>query len=170
MAARKSNQQSLDQQRKQFVAAKVAQGVSRDTAKQQFYVQTRVKELKAAGKEVTPAVRAQLRQNWQAGNVKRAEFGAPKKAGDNGGSSPKPTVRTGSETSSYTSGGVVRRQVTRAVPYSGTQEPGTKFGNPPKQPTMFKWSLPVMGETKAFKKWDKEIPAWRHNLPKVKRK
>lgn len=106
MAARKSTQQSLDQQRKQFVAAKVAQGVSRESAKQQFYVQTRVKELKSAGKEVTPAVRAQLRQNWQAGKVKREGFGAPKKAttttGSSGSTKSTPmSKRTGSETSSY---------------------------------------------------------------------
>jgi len=98
---------SLEEQRKKFVAEKVAQGVSREAAKQQFYVQTRVKELKAAGKEVTPAVRAQLRQNWQTGKVKRAAFGAPKKATTTTTSTSTKaatpsTTRMGPETTSYT--------------------------------------------------------------------
>jgi hypothetical protein len=112
---------SLEEQRKKFVADKVAQGVSREAAKQQFYVQTRARELASQGKEVTPAVRAQLRQNWQTGKVKREGFGAPKKplttTTTTKTTEPKVTTktetptkkvttttkRTGPETTSYTS-------------------------------------------------------------------
>lgn len=66
--------------RKAFVADKVAsKGITKEQGRQRFYVQTRMAEMKAAGKTVTPEMRKQLQQKFQSGNVSRAGFGAPKK-------------------------------------------------------------------------------------------
>ena len=108
---------TLEQERKKFVSEQVAKGMSRQEALKRFYVQTRVKELTAAGKPVTPEVRAQLRKNFESGNVKRAGFNAPKAAAapkkktstnmgpERTGPETKSTVgkkRTGPESASYT--------------------------------------------------------------------
>ena len=67
-------------ERKAFVKDKVAsKGVSAKQARQRFYVQTRLAELKAAGKPVGPEVRKRLQQKFQSGNVSRKGFAAPKK-------------------------------------------------------------------------------------------
>jgi len=66
--------------RKAFVADKTAsKGITKEQARQRFYVQTRMSEMKAAGKTVSPEMRKQLQQKFQSGNVSRAGFGAPKK-------------------------------------------------------------------------------------------
>ena len=66
--------------RKAFVKDKVAsKGITAKQARQRFYVQTRMAELKAAGKTVTPEMRKQLQQKFQSGNVSRQGFAAPKK-------------------------------------------------------------------------------------------
>lgn len=66
--------------RKAFVGQKVAsKGITAKQARQRFYVQTRMAELKAAGKTVTPEMRKQLQQKFQSGNVARQGFAAPKK-------------------------------------------------------------------------------------------
>lgn len=91
-------QGGLGAARRQFVKDQAAKGVSKDIAMKRFYVQTRVAELQKAGKPVDAQVRAQLRQNWESGKVKRAEFGAPKPVSKKA-SGP---VRKGPETKSYT--------------------------------------------------------------------
>jgi hypothetical protein len=135
----------LEQRRKQFVSAKVAQGVSREAAKQQFYVQTRAKELAAQGKEVTPAVRAQLRQNWQSGKVTREGFGAPKKAitttTTTKPTEPKVTTKTETSTKKVTTGATrmgpettsyMGKKPSRTGPetMAGTMSPARKASTP----------------------------------------
>jgi len=66
--------------RKAFVAAKTSEkGITPAQAKQRFYVQTRMSELKAAGKPVDAAKRKELQKKFQSGNVARKGFAAPKK-------------------------------------------------------------------------------------------
>ena len=73
IASRKEN-------RKAFVAQKTAEkGITAKQARQRFYVQTRMSEMKAKGKTVTPEMRKQLQQKFQSGNVSRKGFAAPKK-------------------------------------------------------------------------------------------
>jgi hypothetical protein len=137
----RSEAEKRDEQRKQFVAQKKAQGVSAKEANTQFYVQTRVKELTAKGVKVDTAKRQQLRQNYQSGQVKRAGFGVTPASGkpkpvttptttttpksetkkNTSGMSSKPTVRTGRETSSYTT--------------SRTQSVPDRMGNPARKRT-----------------------------------
>ena len=76
--------------RKAFVGSR---GSEKDSAsRQRFYVQTRVAEMQAKGKTVTPAIRKQLRNNFQSGAVAREGFGAPKKKA----SGPRTVGRTDS--------------------------------------------------------------------------
>ena len=76
--------------RKAFVKDKVAsKGITAKQARQRFYVQTRMAEMKAAGKTVTPEMRKKLQEKFQSGNVSRAGFAAPKKKS---GSSKKPST------------------------------------------------------------------------------
>ena len=73
IASRKEN-------RKAFVAQKTAEkGITKKQANQRFYVQTRIGEMKAKGKTVTPEMRKQLQQKFQSGDVSRKGFAAPKK-------------------------------------------------------------------------------------------
>lgn len=66
--------------RKAFVKDKVAsKGITPKQARQRFYVQSRMAELKAAGKTVGPEQRKQLQQKFQSGDVSRKGFAAPKK-------------------------------------------------------------------------------------------
>ena len=67
-------------ERKAFVKDKVAsKGVTANQARQRFYVQSRMAELKAAGKPVTAETRKKLQQKFQSGDVARKGFAAPKK-------------------------------------------------------------------------------------------
>jgi hypothetical protein len=77
--------------RKAFVKDKVAsKGITAKQARQRFYVQTRMAEMKAAGKTVSPEMRKQLQQKFQSGNVSRAGFAAPKKSsGSSASAKPK---------------------------------------------------------------------------------
>lgn len=54
-------------------------GITRAQARQRYYVQTRISEMKAKGKTVTPEMRKQLQQKFQSGDVSRRGFAAPKK-------------------------------------------------------------------------------------------
>jgi hypothetical protein len=92
-------QGGLEAARKKYVKEQTAKGVSKDVAMKRFYVQTRVAELQKARKPVDATVRAQLRKNWETGNVKRAEFGAPGKPAVKKAAGP---VRKGPETKSFT--------------------------------------------------------------------
>jgi hypothetical protein len=66
--------------RKSFVSDKVAsKGITTIQARQRFYVQSRMAELKAAGKPVNAETRKKLQQKFQSGNVSRQGFAAPKK-------------------------------------------------------------------------------------------
>ena len=68
--------------RKAFVKDKMAsKGIDKGEARKRFYVQTRVSEMKAKGKTVTPEVRKDLRKKFESGNVSRKGFKAPKNTG-----------------------------------------------------------------------------------------
>ena len=76
--------------RKAFVKDKVSsKGINAKQARQRFYVQTRLSELKAAGKPVGPEVRKALQNKFQSGNVSRKGFAPPKKKG---GSKKTPAI------------------------------------------------------------------------------
>ena len=66
--------------RQKFVSEKVAsKGVTKKQANQRFFVQTRMAEMKANGKTVTPEMRKKLQQKFQSGDVARKGFAAPAK-------------------------------------------------------------------------------------------
>lgn len=76
--------------RKAFVGEKMAsKGIDAKTARKRFFVQTRVKEMQAKGKTVTPEMRKNMRKRFESGNVKRKGFAAPKKK-IGGSSKPNP--------------------------------------------------------------------------------
>lgn len=80
--------------RKAFVKDKVAsKGITPKQARQRFYVQSRIAELKAAGKTVGPEQRKQLQQKFQSGNVSRKGFAAPAKKTGSTTSTVKPVVK-----------------------------------------------------------------------------
>lgn len=80
--AEKAKPSALKQARIAFVKQKMAEkGISQTEARTRFYVQTRMKEMRAAGKEVTADTRKMLRQKFLSGDVKRADFGAPARKG-----------------------------------------------------------------------------------------
>jgi hypothetical protein len=85
--------------RKAFVKDKVAsKGITDKQARQRFYVQTRISELKAAGKPVNAETRKKLQQKFQSGNVARKGFAAPtKKVGV-----VKPVVKPSASSYTYT--------------------------------------------------------------------
>ena len=66
---------------------------AKKAARQKFFVQTRMKELKAKGVTVDAAKRKELRQKFQSGNVSRAGFGAPKKKAASTKAMPKPLYK-----------------------------------------------------------------------------
>ena len=75
MASKKAKtpqEQALIKKRVEFVQSKP--DVPKAQARQQFFVQTRAAELQAKGVEVTKEKRAQLRQKFQSGDVKRSGF------------------------------------------------------------------------------------------------
>ena len=82
--------------RKAFVSEKKAsKGITDKQANQRFFVQTRMSEMRAKGKTVTPEMRKQLQQKFQSGNVARKGFAAPKKKAVSSSSTTtttKPTV------------------------------------------------------------------------------
>ena len=63
-------------------------------ARQKFFVQTRMAEMKAKGKTVTPEMRKQLQQKFQSGDVARKGFAAPKKKAVSSSSSSSSSVVT----------------------------------------------------------------------------
>lgn len=79
--------------RKAFVKDKVSsKGINAKQARQRFYVQTRLAELKAAGKPVGPEVRKALQKKFQSGNVSRKGFAPPKRKS---GSKKTPAIPMG---------------------------------------------------------------------------
>ena len=74
MASKKKNPavQKRISDRKAFVKDKVSsKGINAKQARQRFYVQTRLAELKAAGKPVGAGVRKALQKKFQSGDVSR---------------------------------------------------------------------------------------------------
>jgi hypothetical protein len=103
--------------RKAFVKDKVAsKGLDKKEARKRFYVQTRVSEMKAKGKTVTPEMRKELRKKFESGNVSRAGFAAPKKksGSSNKPSTVKPNPRDG-QGSNYPPGYKPPRKASGAV-------------------------------------------------------
>jgi len=101
--------------RKAFVSEKKAsKGITDKQANQRFFVQTRMAEMKAKGKTVTPEMRKQLQQKFQSGDVARKGFGAPKKKsatytpGMGGNPNSSTTAKTGKGVAkgTYKSGGL----------------------------------------------------------------
>ena len=83
--------------RKAFVKDKVAsKGITAKQGRQRFFVQTRMAEMKAAGKTVTPEMRKQLQQKFQSGDVSRKGFAAPKKKAASSMSSTSSTAKASS--------------------------------------------------------------------------
>jgi hypothetical protein len=100
--------------RKAFVKDKAAsKGLDKKEARKRFYVQTRVSEMKAKGKTVTPEMRKDLRKKFESGNVSRAGFAAPKKK--SGSSKVKPNPRDG-QGSNYPPGYKPPKKATGGVP------------------------------------------------------
>jgi hypothetical protein len=86
--------------RKAFVSEKVAsKGITPAQARQRFFVQTRMSEMKAKGKTVTPEMRKQLQQKFQSGDVARKGFAAPAKKTGGTGSNTGTGSGTGSSNS-----------------------------------------------------------------------
>jgi hypothetical protein len=80
--------------RKEFVSKKTAEkGITPAQARQRFFVQTRMAEMKAKGKTVTPEMRKQLQQKFQSGDVARKGFAAPKKKAASSMSSTSSTAK-----------------------------------------------------------------------------
>ena len=81
--------------REKFVSEKKAsKGITTGQARQRFFVQTRMAEMKAKGKTVTPEMRKQLQQKFQSGDVARKGFAAPKKKAVSSSSSSSSSVVT----------------------------------------------------------------------------
>tara|TARA_R110000822_G_C15233164_1_gene485533 strand:- start:44 stop:418 length:375 start_codon:yes stop_codon:yes gene_type:complete len=100
--------------RKAFVAEKkTSKGITDKQANQRFFVQTRMAEMKAKGKTVTPEMRKQLQQKFQSGNVSRKGFAAPKK-------------KTGGSTNTGSSTNVVAPKITSSSAQSGIYAKGPK--------------------------------------------
>jgi hypothetical protein len=114
--------------RKAFVKDKVAsKGITAKQARQRFFVQTRMAELKAAGKPVGPEVRKQLQQKFQSGNVSRKGFAAPKKKTGTTGTTKKVVpVKPTSRMDSRGSTGFGKRGMAGQKGYTYTSQSGEK--------------------------------------------
>ena len=165
----RSEAEKRDEQRKQFVAQKKAQGVSAKEANTQFYVQTRVKELTAKGVKVDAAKRQELRQNYQSGNVRRAGFGVTPasggktgsksggKSGSTSSSKPaKPNTRTGPET---TNPGTGNRYRSSAAMRQTIGTPSSGFGSMPKPTRPTPYRPYIHGSNQLFDKPSVEYQA-----------
>jgi hypothetical protein len=127
----RSEAEKRDEQRKQFVAQKKAQGVSTKEANTQFYVQTRVKEIKATGGTVDAAKRQQLRQNYASGQVKRAGFGVTPASGK-----PKPVTNTATKPVTNTPPKPEPKKNTNPTTSTRVQSVPDRMANPRKNQTM----------------------------------
>jgi hypothetical protein len=106
--------------RKAFVKDKVAsKGITAKQARQRYFVQTRMAEMKAAGKTVTPEMRKQLQQKFQSGDVSRKGFAAPKKKGS-GSSSVTPMTPSPSKSKSGGDQPVRMGRVGKQTSYANT--------------------------------------------------
>jgi hypothetical protein len=91
--------------RKEAVKAGVAKGQSAKESRKRYYVETRIGEMKAKGKTVTPELRKQLREKFNSGDVSRKGFAAPKKAvSSSSSSSSNPPAISGTPSSSSSKG------------------------------------------------------------------
>ena len=120
--------------RQKFVSEKVAsKGITPAQARQRFFVQTRMAEMKAKGKTVTPEMRKQLQQKFQSGNVARKGFAAPKKKTGKTGVTTTPvtpvtktSVKPTSRMDSRGSTGFGKRGMAGQKGYSYTEQSGNK--------------------------------------------
>jgi hypothetical protein len=127
MAAKKQNPAVAKRiaDRKAFVKDKVAsKGITAKQARQRYFVQTRIAEMKAKGKTVTPEMRKQLQQKFQSGNVARKGFAAPKKK-SSGSSSVAPVIPSASKPKSGGDQPVRMGRVGKQTSYAntGSKEP-----------------------------------------------
>ena len=129
MASKKAKtpqEQALIKKRVEFVQSKP--DVPKAQARQQFFVQTRAAELQAKGVEVTKEKRAQLRQKFQSGEVKRSGFYtdadrarfATSKSGK--GSDSSSVVNTGQNLAQYK---MLGRENTARRPVAGNVQAST---------------------------------------------
>lgn len=124
--------------RKAFVKDKVAsKGISAKQARQRFYVQTRLAELKAAGKPVGPEVRKALQKKFQSGDVSRKGFAPPKKK--SGSKSTPAIVPMGPAKKGNSTGGDQSVRVGSGGKQVTPAKTSGKYGpwNPKPQPSMF---------------------------------
>jgi len=113
--------------RKAFVKDKVAsKGITAKQARQRFYVQTRMAELKAAGKTVGPEQRKQLQQKFQSGNVSRKGFAAPAKKTGTTTSSTKPVVKPVVKPATTSTSQTVRASDKRSAPNISSTRSGLR--------------------------------------------
>jgi hypothetical protein len=136
-------------ERKAFVKDKVAsKGVTAKQARQRFYVQSRMAELKAAGKPVTAETRKKLQQKFQSGDVSRKGFAAPKKktgtTGKTGTTEKVTPVKSAVKTpnSSYMN----PKKSTVKTPNSSYMKPYTKPARPMGYPVSKGWKPSYQGE------------------------
>ena len=136
-------------ERKAFVKDKVAsKGVTAKQARQRFYVQSRMAELKAAGKPVTAETRKKLQQKFQSGDVSRKGFAAPKKktgaTGKTGTTKKVVSVKSAVKTpnSSY----MDTKKPTVKTPNSSYMKPYTKPARPMGYPVSKGWKPSYQGE------------------------
>lgn len=106
-------------------------GITRAQARQRNYVQTRIAEMKAKGKTVTPEMRKQLQQKFQSGDVSRRGFAAPKKKTGGSGSSSSSSSKVTSRTDSGGRSGFGATPP-RSMPSANDREGrgGPKYGKP----------------------------------------
>ena len=122
--------------RKAFVSEKKAsKGITDKQANQRFFVQTRMSEMKAKGKTVTPEMRKQLQQKFQSGGVTRKGFAAPKKS--TGGTSSSSSSSSSSSVTSISTPKVQPRSTTSNMKgvsgYGRTMTRPENMGTKPKR-------------------------------------
>jgi hypothetical protein len=133
-------------ERKAFVKDKVAsKGVTANQARQRFYVQSRMAELKAAGKPVTAETRKKLQQKFQSGDVSRKGFAAPKKKTSTT-STTKKVVPVKSSVKTPNSSYMDTKKPTVKTPNSSYMKPYTKPSRPMGYPVPKGWKPSSQGE------------------------
>ena len=120
MAKKKTDPAKVEQRKQERVAFVQSHPLLQpEQARQQFYVQTRAQELGAAGK---PVNRAQLRNNFQTGNISREGFYTP------GDISRVAAQQQNNNTSNSTETAPVVAQPTAEEPAPGPRYTGTGTG------------------------------------------
>ena len=132
--------------RKEAVKAGVAKGQSAKESRKRYYVETRIGEMKAKGKTVTPELRKQLREKFNSGDVSRKGFAAPKKKVSSSSSSSSPVI-SGTPTAPSSKGRSATSNMKGVSGYkAGTSKPSSKVSKVAKK----KSSGGVLGALKGF--------------------